>query len=240
MDTVKPVVTITGPLLGVISTKGGPVSWTVTMADAHLATPTSLTAAQVTVLGSGTVIGDVTVTKTDATHFKVTVSNIRGGQGTLGIRVAGGVAADLAGNLSDAPADSATVNVTGARKLRVGIVAPPLYYTPGAAFTYLVTYRNAGTQAADGVVLTVTLPAGATFNAAASTPGWTPIGNGRYQLAVGSVGVGKAGRAKFAIHFANPGVSAEVFTAAISDQLAGDQTLAAAQVTSRLYRSRLG
>ena len=138
-------------------------------------------------------IGDVTVTKTDATHFKVTVSNIRGGQGTLGIRVAGGVAADLAGNLSTAPGGTATVNVTGARKLRVGIVAPPLYYTPGAAFTYLVTYRNAGTQAADGVVLTVTLPAGATFNAAASTPGWTPIGMAGTSWPVGSVGVGKAG-----------------------------------------------
>ena len=35
-------------------------------------------------------------------------------------------------------------------------------------------------------------------------------------------------------------MSAEVFTAAISDQPAGDQMLAAAQVTSRLYRSRLG
>jgi hypothetical protein len=42
-----------------------------------------------------------------------------------------------------------------------------------------LTYTNTGTQGATGIVLTETVPANTTFNAAASTPGWacTPDGS---------------------------------------------------------------
>ena len=65
---------------------------------------------------------------------------------------------------------------------------------PGAALTYTLSYRNEGNQNATGVVLTETLPAGATFNAAASTPGWaeTTAGSGVFKLDVGALAAGGA------------------------------------------------
>ncbi|MEQ1862398.1 MAG: SdrD B-like domain-containing protein, partial [Chthoniobacteraceae bacterium] len=60
---------------------------------------------------------------------------------------------------------------------------------PGSTLTYTINYANSGFQDAPGVVLTETLPAGATFNAGASTAGWTETapGSGVYTLAVGTL-----------------------------------------------------
>jgi hypothetical protein len=237
VDNTKPVLTIGAP--SVATTKAGAVSWVVTVSDSNLDTPVTLTPAEVTLVGTpAPIIGDVAVTPIDATHFRVTVSNIRGGAGTLAVRVAANVASDRAGNLSAAPADSATVNVTGVRRLRLAIAAPPLVYRPGAAYTYTITYRNAGTQWADGAWLVVSLPMGATFNPVKSTAGWTPIGNGRYRLDLGTLKLGQQGTAKFAIYFANSGVSAEVFGASISDALGAGRPLATRSVMSRFARGR--
>ena len=43
--------------------------------------------------------------------------------------------------------------------------------TPGSVLSYTVAYRNQGNQIATGVVLTQTLPAGTTFNAAGAPAG---------------------------------------------------------------------
>src|SRR5262249_37312002 len=42
----------------------------------------------------------------------------------------------------------------------------------GGSVAYTINYSNAGLANATGVILTEFLPAGATFNAAGSTPGW--------------------------------------------------------------------
>ena len=50
-----------------------------------------------------------------------------------------------------------------------------------------------------GVVLTETLPANTTFNAAGSTAGWTLVSGSTYTLAVGGVAAGGTGTATFAV-----------------------------------------
>jgi uncharacterized repeat protein (TIGR01451 family)/LPXTG-motif cell wall-anchored protein len=45
--------------------------------------------------------------------------------------------------------------------------------TPGGTVPYVIGYRNAGPDDATGVVLTETVPASSTFNAAASAVGWS-------------------------------------------------------------------
>ena len=60
---------------------------------------------------------------------------------------------------------------------------------PGDDVTYTITYENVGNQDDTNVTLTETLGANVTFNAAASTAGWTETaaGSGVYTLNVGSV-----------------------------------------------------
>ncbi len=77
--------------------------------------------------------------------------------------------------------------------------------TPGSTLTYTIDYANAGYQNATGVVLTETLPAGTTFNAAASTAGWTQVGStNQYTLNIGTIagtnaGEGGTGTAVFVV-----------------------------------------
>ncbi len=73
--------------------------------------------------------------------------------------------------------------------------------TPGSQLSYTLNYRNDSPQAADGVQLTQTLPAGSTFNAAASTSGWveTTAGSGVFRLFIGTLAGGAAGTATFAV-----------------------------------------
>src|SRR4029077_1094134 len=111
----------------------------------------------------------------------VTVTNVQGGSGSLKLQVLAGAATDKAGNASVAMT-SAPVNVVGVKKLLVGFVTPPLRSLPGKYATYRIAYKNAGNQIDSGAAIIVTLPGTASFNAAASTPGWTAIGGGRYRL----------------------------------------------------------
>jgi co-chaperonin GroES (HSP10) len=239
VDNVKPSVSIGLP--SVVTTKAGPVKFVVTVGDTNLVTPVVLTPAQVQVLGvPAAVTGDVVVAQTDATHFTVTVSNIRGGQGTIAIQLPAGLVADQAGNTSDGPVTSATVQVTGLRKLNISIAPPPLLVRLGAPLTYSITYTNKGTQAADNVSITVSLPAGATFNPTASTAGWTALGGGKFKILVGSVAVGAKGKLKFAVVLpsAPPSDGQAVFTASITDDLAAGKSLVTRKVVSKFSRAR--
>ena len=84
-----------------------------------------------------------------------------------------------------------------------------LSVTPGGTVAYSLSFANAGNQGATGVALVETVPALTTFNAGASSPGWScadgsPAGT-PCTLAVGSLaGGGAAGSATFAVTVINP------------------------------------
>jgi len=88
--------------------------------------------------------------------------------------------------------------------------------------TYTLTYNNAGTQNATGVVLTENLPAGATFVSAGSTAGWTETapGSGIFHLTIGALSASVGGTAKFVVHVSTPaatGLASIVNSASIAD-----------------------
>ncbi len=244
-DTLKPTVTIGAPKTTtghlVTTTKAGPVTFKVTAADANL-TPFTLTPGQVTFVSvTGTLTADIAVTHAaadPATVWTVTVKNIRGGKGSFLIRLPAGAAADKAGNVSDAPPDSAAVAVTGIRRMTVAVKYPTVV-TRGAHVRYGISYYNAGTQQTDGVSLTATLPEGATFDAAHSTAGWTDIGGRKYRLTVPlPVAARGRGTAYFAVVMPTtiPQSRRETLTAAVYDTLSGEKPLATRTVTSTYGR----
>jgi uncharacterized repeat protein (TIGR01451 family) len=236
VDTIKPTVTFAAP--NVTTTKGGPVTFKVTAADANLATPFTLTAGQVQFVSvTGTLTADLTVAAgPGANTWTVTVKNIRG-KGSFKLQLPAGVAADKAGNASDAPPDSATVAVSGVRKMTLAVTKPATVKR-GGRYTYAISYANTGTQQLDGVSLTATLPAGATFDPAKSTAGWMDIGGGKYRFDVGTVAVKGKGKALFAVVMPTviPPTRKETLTAAVYDALSGEKPLATRTVTSSYGR----
>ena len=106
VDTIAPTVTLSDPSLGSAST--GPVSYTVSYADANFAAST-LVGGNVTLNRTGTANGTVAITGSGATRT-VTISSIVG-IGTLGISLAAGTAGDAAGNLAAAAGSSRTFGV---------------------------------------------------------------------------------------------------------------------------------
>ncbi len=234
VDNTLPSLTIGAP--SVATTRAGPVSWVVTLADTNALLPFTLTPAQITLVGSPVAVtaNSVVVTALTATTVRVTVNDVYGGQGILRIRLAAGVVTDLAGNQSAGPVDSASVNVTGKRKLRVSHVRPPARLTAGTNFTFRIGYRNAGTQLSSGVVLEAQLPAWATFRASASDAGWVHIGGGKYQLTIGNLNVAQRGVAKFAVTYASsvPRGASTTFSARLTDYVSGSLTAVATTSTS--------
>ncbi|HKV13187.1 MAG TPA: hypothetical protein VJ725_33920, partial [Thermoanaerobaculia bacterium] len=104
---------------------------------------------------------------------------------------------------------SDTTPVTGAPDLSVVKSDGGASVSPGNTITYTLTYGNTGNRGATGVVLTETVPANTTFNAGASTAGWscTPDNNAgaACTLAVGSLAGGVTGQtATFAVTVDNP------------------------------------
>ena len=80
---------------------------------------------------------------------------------------------------------------------------------PGGSVTYTLSYANAGNQGATGVVLTDVVPANTTFNAGASTAGWSCAPNNNAgstcTLAIGSLaGGGAGGTASYAVTVGSP------------------------------------
>ena len=89
---------------------------------------------------------------------------------------------------------------------------------------YTLNYTNTGNQGATGVVLSETVPANTTFNAGASSAGWScaagsPAGTS-CTLSVGGLNAGNSGSRTFAVTVVNPiaaGVSQISNTATIAD-----------------------
>ena len=74
----------------------------------------------------------------------------------------------------------------------------------GGSVAYTINYSNAGLGNATGVVLTEFLPAGSTFNAAGSTPGWVAVGASEFRFAVGNLAAGASGSVVFAVTVPSP------------------------------------
>lgn len=75
---------------------------------------------------------------------------------------------------------------------------------PGDVVIYAINFTNSsvtGNQDATGVILTETVPIGATFNQSASTAGWaeTSSGSGVYKYTVGTLNSGASGSVNFAV-----------------------------------------
>jgi hypothetical protein len=106
-DNIAPSISIGAP--SALSTKGGPVTYTITYADTNFSTST-LASANITLNTTGTATGTIGVdTGTGLTRI-VSISSITG-NGTLGISIAAGTANDKAGNLSPASSASTTFTV---------------------------------------------------------------------------------------------------------------------------------
>ena len=80
--------------------------------------------------------------------------------------------------------------------------------TPGETVVYTITYANVGNQNATGVVITDTVPAHTTYNAASSAVGWSCLPNGNAgsvcSYMVGALAVGGNGNVLFAVRVVNP------------------------------------
>jgi uncharacterized repeat protein (TIGR01451 family) len=96
--------------------------------------------------------------------------------------------------------------------------------SPGGVYAFTLNYSNTGNRDATGVVLTEQLPAGTTFNAAASTPGWFEVSPGVFQLALGTLAGGGSGSAVFAVTVNSPAAAGQeqfATSASIADDGAG-------------------
>ena len=137
VDNTPPTIAIGSPS-GTI-TKGGPITYTVTYADANFNSST-LAAANITLNKTGTANGTLGVSGTGLTRT-VTISGITG-DGSLGISIAAGTASDLAGNLAPSAGPSTTFIVDNtAPTILIG--SPSASYAAGGPITYTVTYADA-------------------------------------------------------------------------------------------------
>lgn len=98
---------------------------------------------------------------------------------------------------------SDTTPLTGAPDLGVTKTDGNASTSPGQVVVYTLNYTNIGNRGADNVVLSETVPANTTFDAAGSTAGWScadgaPAGT-PCTLNVGTLEVGDTGSATFAI-----------------------------------------
>ena len=141
VDNTAPTISIGGPSASYAS--GGPITYTVTYADANFNSST-LTAADVTLVATDTANGAIGVTGSGLT-YTVTISNITG-DGSLGISIAAGTASDLAGNLAPAAGPSATFTVDNTGPT----VATPASATPNPITDNATNFSVLGADIATG------------------------------------------------------------------------------------------
>jgi uncharacterized repeat protein (TIGR01451 family) len=107
------------------------------------------------------------------------------------------IADDAAGGADPTPANNTATDidtiVSGTVDLNLHKTSTSSSLTPGGNVTYTFTFGNTGTTGASGSVITDTLPAGTTFNAA-SNPGWVLDGN-TLTYAIGNLAAAGTGTA---------------------------------------------
>ncbi len=143
VDTTAPSVSIGSPSSTFAA--GGPVSFTVTYSDAHFSSAT-LNAGDITVNSTGTASPSIVTVTGSGTTRTVTLSGITG-DGTLGISVASGTAADTAGNTADSAGPSSFFAVDNTSPT-VSISAPSAGVTAGGPVSFTVTYSDANFSSA--------------------------------------------------------------------------------------------
>jgi hypothetical protein len=136
VDAIPPSISIGSPSASVTNT--GPVSFTVNYAGASTVT---LVPGDVTLNTTGNATGAVSVTGTGALSRTVTISSITG-DGSIGISIAAGTAADSVGNLAPAAGPSATFNVDNTPPT-VSIGAPSVTQTTTGPVSFPITYSGA-------------------------------------------------------------------------------------------------
>ncbi len=138
MDNTAPSISIGAPSASY--TASGPVTYTVTYADANFNTST-LAAGNVTLNTTGGVTGTVSSVSGSGLTRTVTISSIAG-NGTLGISIVAGTASDFAGNLAPPPGPARPSRWTTSLPT-ISIGAPSASYATGGPVTYTVTYADA-------------------------------------------------------------------------------------------------
>lgn len=246
---VPPDLTITKSDGGASTTPGSTVSYTLAYSNAGTQEATGVVItetvpANTTFNPGASTAGWVCVPDNNAgSTCTFTVGAVAGGGGgnvTFAVNVASTVpagvtevanTATIADDGSHGP-DPAPGNNTGSDTTPV-TAAPDLTITkndgggsttPGGTVAYTLSYSNAGTQGATGVVISETVPANTTFNPGASTAGWVCVPDNNAgstcTFAVGSLGAGSGGNVTFAVTVSNPvppGVTQIANTATIAD-----------------------
>ena len=158
VDNTAPTISIGAPSASYVA--GGPVTYTVTYADANFSS-SDLALANISLDPTGTANGTIAVNGSGLT-YTVTVSNITG-NGALGISVAAGTATDLAGNLAQAAGPSATFIVDNTAPT-ISIGAPSASYVAGGPVTYTVTYADANFSSSSLALANISLDPTGTAN----------------------------------------------------------------------------
>lgn len=138
VDNTPPTISTSAPSTSITAT--GPVTYTVNYGGA---TTVTLAPGDVSLNTTGDATGNVVVSGTGTGSRTVSIENITG-NGSIGISIAAGTAADAAGNLapSDGPSGTFTVDNTA---LSVNIGSPTSTLTRTGPVDYTVTYENATT-----------------------------------------------------------------------------------------------
>lgn len=136
VDNTAPALSISAP--SATLTSAGPITYTVTYTDAD---SILLAPGLITLDTTGTATGSINVLGSGVGSRTVEISGITG-DGTLGISIASGSAADVAGNLSAAAGPSATFTVDNTGPT-IAIGAPSVAVTNSGPVTYSVTYTDA-------------------------------------------------------------------------------------------------
>ncbi len=138
VDNTPPTVSIAAPSATITNSAHGPISYTVTYADANFGSST-LSASNVTLNTTGTANGAVSVSGSGTT-YTVSIGSITG-NGTLGISIGADTAVDLAGNEAPASAASNTFIVYNTAP-SVTIGAASSAYAANGTVSYTVTYAD--------------------------------------------------------------------------------------------------
>jgi hypothetical protein len=165
VDNTRPAVTISSPSASFA--KSGPVTYTVTYADANFGA-SSLTAGLIALNRTGTASGNVSVTG-GGTTYTVTLAGITG-DGTLGISIGAGSATDLAGNSALAAGPSAVFTVDNTRPA-VSISAPSSSFARSGPVSYAVTFSDENFSASTLAASSITLNLTGSANGAVSVSG---------------------------------------------------------------------